>query len=558
MKTEHPKIPKSSSWPKAVMKKWLNMTDGEFHSDCTKMLGIEERRKSCSDKDGSVRMRRDLSGGWLVESSENLKPLKYDSSVPPISIPPKSLRVFVGTWNVGGRAPHEGLNLSDWLFNTSSSSPADLYVLGFQEVIPLNSKNVLGAEDKDPAYKWLHLIRQALNSSAFPICTPKVLSSNTSASDKPRVSFSDLLAMESETESVRWSTSTSASCNSNNSSDEESINLVTRAGKYALVASKQMVGVFMCVWVREELIGHITSLKVSCVGTGIMGYMGNKGSISISMTLQRTSFCFVCTHLASGEKDGDEVRRNSDVSEILKRTKFLQSHRFSARHAALSPETISEHDKIIWLGDLNYRLAPNCNDTHDLLEKNDWQSLLDKDQLRVQQKAGRVFAGWEEGTIYFPPTYKYVEDSDNYVGNSGKSKEKRRTPAWCDRILWRGKGMKQMWYVRGESRFSDHRPVYSLFSVQLDDCETDQYQTSNIIKTSENISKTQNMSINTGSCSDVSISAAATRNAYAATKNVNNSSLSKINGNNSSLTEMEVEEMLVLERTQSCLQLLRF
>lgn len=27
--------------------------------------------------------------------------------------------------------------------------------------------------------------------------------------------------------------------------------------------------------------------------------------------------------------------------------------------------------------------------------------------------------------------------------------------------------MKQMWYVRGESRFSDHRPVYSLFSVQL-------------------------------------------------------------------------------------------
>lgn len=38
----------------------------------------------------------------------------------------------------------------------------------------------------------------------------------------------------------------------------------------------------------------------------------------------------------------------------------------------------------------------------------------------------------------------------------------------CDRILWRGDGMKQMWYVRGESRFSDHRPVSSLFSVKLD------------------------------------------------------------------------------------------
>ena len=39
----------------------------------------------------------------------------------------------------------------------------------------------------------------------------------------------------------------------------------------------------------------------------------------------------------------------------------------------------------------------------------------------------------------------------------------------CDRVLWRGNGLKQMWYVRGESRFSDHRPVSSLFTAQLDD-----------------------------------------------------------------------------------------
>ena len=25
-----------------------------------------------------------------------------------------------------------------------------------------------------------------------------------------------------------------------------------------------------------------------------------------------------------------------------------------------------------------------------------------------------------------------------------------------------------MWYLRGESKFSDHRPVYSLFAVQID------------------------------------------------------------------------------------------
>lgn len=38
----------------------------------------------------------------------------------------------------------------------------------------------------------------------------------------------------------------------------------------------------------------------------------------------------------------------------------------------------------------------------------------------------------------------------------------------CDRILWYGSGLNQLSYVRGESRFSDHRPVYSLFSVEVD------------------------------------------------------------------------------------------
>ncbi|KAJ1690308.1 hypothetical protein LUZ63_014463 [Rhynchospora breviuscula] len=470
MKTERPNIPKSSSWPKNLVKKWFNMNNAEFHSDFSKeMLGGEERRKSCSDKDGSF-VRRDLSGGWLIESTENLKPQNYDDISPPTSYnPPKSLRIFVGTWNVGGRAPHEGLNLGDWLLNTPS--PADVYVLGFQEIVPLNAGNVLGAEKKGPANKWLHLIRQTLNASSSSN-TPHITPNNTNANDKPRISFSELLAMESEIEPVRWSTSTNSSITSSSSSGEEELGgSACQGGKYVLVASKQMVGVFLCVWLREELMRHITSVKVSCVGRGIMGYMGNKGSISISMTIQRTTFCFVCTHLASGEKDGDEIRRNSDVVEILKKTKFLQSRRFS-RTAALSPETILDHDKIIWLGDLNYRLVSSSTVANELLEKNNWQALLEKDQLRIEQRAGRIFAGWQEGSIYFPPTYKYIEDSDIYAVNSCKSKEKRRTPAWCDRILWQGNGMNQIWYGRGESQFSDHRPVYSLFLVELDDHDT--------------------------------------------------------------------------------------
>jgi hypothetical protein len=55
-------------------------------------------------------------------------------------------------------------------------------------------------------------------------------------------------------------------------------------------------------------------------------------------------------------------------------------------------------------------------------------------QLRIQQRYGRVFPGWKEGRIYFPPTYKYSFNSDRYTGEGVHPKEKRRTPAWYGNI----------------------------------------------------------------------------------------------------------------------------
>ncbi|KAG6510046.1 hypothetical protein ZIOFF_028054 [Zingiber officinale] len=38
----------------------------------------------------------------------------------------------------------------------------------------------------------------------------------------------------------------------------------------------------------------------------------------------------------------------------------------------------------------------------------------------------------------------------------------------CDRILWFGRGLNQLSYVRGESRFSDHRPVFNTFTAEVE------------------------------------------------------------------------------------------
>ncbi|MFS7920916.1 putative inositol-polyphosphate 5-phosphatase [Helianthus anomalus] len=58
-------------------------------------------------------------------------------------------------------------------------------------------------------------------------------------------------------------------------------------------------------------------------------------------------------------------------------------------------------------------------------------------------------------------------NSDLYTGDTTKSKSKRRTPAWCDRILWYGEGIHQKSYTQWESRFSDHRPVCAMFLIFL-------------------------------------------------------------------------------------------
>ncbi|KAL3648818.1 hypothetical protein CASFOL_005221 [Castilleja foliolosa] len=436
------------SWSKTLVKKWLNLQskDGAFHADD---IIYEEK----SNRNRERRTKIDLDPSHTLEV--------------------QNYKIFVATWNVAGKSPPSYLNLEEWL---NTSPPADIYVLGFQEIVPLNAGNVLGTEDNGPARKWQALIRKTLNNISLDDEFKGSNRRNSSFSkrhssryyyDEPsldhRFSVSDYDPY-SDDEDIGPIDSSYAHCLS--IGDRETH---PEHSRYCLVASKQMVGLFLMVWIKSDLRDAVRNLNVSCVGRGLMGYLGNKGAISISMTLHRTSFCFVCSHLTSGEKDGDELRRNSDVMEILRKTRFTQVHDKGNED---SPRTILEHDRIIWLGDLNYRIALSYRCAKALVEMRNWRALLENDQLRIEQIHGRVFAGWSEGRIFFPPTYKYSNNSDRYSGENMLPKEKRRTPAWCDRILWHGHGLRQVSYVRGESRFSDHRPVYGLFLAEVEsiDC----------------------------------------------------------------------------------------
>lgn len=54
---------------------------------------------------------------------------------------------------------------------------------------------------------------------------------------------------------------------------------------------------------------------------------------------------------------------------------------------------------------------------------------------------------------------------------AGVEKQKKRTPAWCDRVLWLpGRQLYQLAYGRGEIAVSDHRPVTAAFLFEAHRC----------------------------------------------------------------------------------------
>lgn len=400
----------------------------------------------------------------------------------------QNFRIFAATWNVGGQCPSGDLDLSDFL---QVRNEPDMYVLGFQEIVPLNAGNVLVLEDNEPAAKWLSLINESLNgpldlsskglkptasfsgSLFFQKPSLKKIKKTFKKLNGKRLKSCNCVLMERKASKDFCFRCQESNLNSDDSSTEDeddnfpiSVALAASQMKYSLVTCKQMVGIFVSVWMKKELVQYVGHLRISCTSRGIMGCLGNKGCISVSMSLYQTSFCFICSHLASGEKEGDELRRNLDVIEILKNTQFPKICKTSYSRM---PDKILDHDRIIWFGDLNYRISLSRDDAKRLVEMKDWPALFNKDQLKMEREAGRVFKGWKEGKIYFAPTYKYAFNSDTYYVEGVKvSKNKRRTPAWCDRILWHGRGIQQVSYVRKEFKFSDHRPVCATFLVEVE------------------------------------------------------------------------------------------
>ncbi|MED6266740.1 Synaptojanin-1 [Characodon lateralis] len=255
---------------------------------------------------------------------------------------------------------------------------------------------------------------------------------------------------------------------------------ISRDHKYVLLASEQLVGVCLFVFIRPQHAPFIRDVAVDTVKTGMGGATGNKGGVAIRLLFHTTSICFVCSHFAAGQSQVKE--RNDDYNEITRRLSFPMGR------------LLYSHDYVFWCGDFNYRINLPNEEVKEFIKQQNWDALTAGDQLLEQKNSGTIFRGFIEGNLDFAPTYKYDLFSEDY-----DTSEKCRTPAWTDRILWKRRkwnfnrtaeemnvvgvpstsgeaedNPEQAWspgtlkyYGRAELKTSDHRPVVAIIDVDI-------------------------------------------------------------------------------------------
>jgi phosphatidylinositol-bisphosphatase len=210
------------------------------------------------------------------------------------------------------------------------------------------------------------------------------------------------------------------------------------------------------------------------VATGIRDRVGNKGGVGISIKVAGVKYLFVTAHFAAHQNG--VLKRNADFHKIRD---VIGSSLVDVPESPVdgltetetskgSADALDGYDFVFWCGDLNYRINGNRKAVDAVLKQKLWEVLLANDQLLLEKRAARIFAGFQEGTLGFPPTYKFDKNSDNY-DTSAKS----RIPAWTDRVLYRVKTPKLLKLVRYDSarmiRCSDHRPVFAHFFIRLNE-----------------------------------------------------------------------------------------
>ncbi|KAL2313383.1 Phosphoinositide 5-phosphatase [Schizosaccharomyces pombe] len=168
----------------------------------------------------------------------------------------KNVKIFVASYNLNGCSATT--KLENWLF-PENTPLADIYVVGFQEIVQLTPQQVISA---DPAKRreWESCVKRLLNGKC------------------------------------------------------------TSGPGYVQLRSGQLVGTALMIFCKESCLPSIKNVEGTVKKTGLGGVSGNKGAVAIRFDYEDTGLCFITSHLAAGYTNYDE--RDHDYRTIASGLRF--------------------------------------------------------------------------------------------------------------------------------------------------------------------------------------------------------------------------------------------
>ncbi|KAI9567754.1 DNase I-like protein [Boletus coccyginus] len=340
----------------------------------------------------------------------------------------KHLKIRLGTFNVNGKAPSQ--DLYPWLRGSESESQVKTGWISPLKLSPLEVVSL------DPLYQEL------LGNNSL-----------TSSTQSPSFGDPDLLVLgfqelDLSTEALLYTTTTLKE-------DEWLTAIFAGLGEkrvlYEKLTSRQLVGMLLIVIVKKALVPSFTDVRSCDAGSGIMGFMGNKGATAIRLeftpksssdppitTYRSTVLTFVNAHLAA--LDEMVERRNYDFQELSGRLVFSSSG-----------------------FDRSYLPTSFAGDTYNV-----YQSDVLFWMLRDAMRSNKAFSGFTESPITHIPTYRLALG----VSKDRLGYDMKRKPAWTDRVLYMAppdvKVAQVAYRSHPEITMSDHLPVSADFDISYE------------------------------------------------------------------------------------------
>uniref|UniRef100_A0A1A8E4K8 Inositol polyphosphate-5-phosphatase K n=1 Tax=Nothobranchius kadleci TaxID=1051664 RepID=A0A1A8E4K8_NOTKA len=196
-----------------------------------------------------------------------------------------------------------------------------------------------------------------------------------------------------------------------------------------------MQGLLLLVFAKQTHLPHIRDVQTTYTRTGIFGYWGNKGGVSVRFSFYGHMLCFLNCHLAAHIQNA--LQRVDEFEYILDTQDF---DFYDTPH-------VLDHKVVFWFGDLNFRIADHG--------------------LHFLRSGKKRKPAWTDRILWrIKPKHLPSEEEDD----EGDESERASTSTHNDQDEYPVLVTQNTYTSDMSYGVSDHKPVLANFTLELRKC----------------------------------------------------------------------------------------